>query len=73
MVRLQKPIQISKQPASLEFICSVVAPGISLKDHTAVGINPLHFSELLMVNGLVLDDRVKWVSIYSGYDFAYLL
>ena len=26
-----------------------------------------------MVSGLVLDDRVKWVSYHSGYDYGYLL
>jgi CCR4-NOT transcription complex subunit 7/8 len=31
------------------------------------------FGELLVVSGLVLDDRVKWVSFHSGYDYGYLL
>mmetsp|Transcript_1937 Transcript_1937/g.4099 ORF Transcript_1937/g.4099 Transcript_1937/m.4099 type:complete len:352 (-) Transcript_1937:463-1518(-) len=46
--------------------------GISFDDHARRGIDPLLFGELLMVSGLVLDDRVKWVSFHSGYDFAYL-
>jgi len=51
----------------------LVSSGISFDDHAARGIDPLHFGELLMVSGLVLDDRVKWVSFHSGYDYAYLL
>ena len=47
--------------------------GISFEDHAKRGINPLQFGELLMVSGLVLDDRVKWVSFHSGYDYGYLL
>lgn len=47
--------------------------GISFEDHAMRGIDPLLFGELLMVSGLVLDDRVKWVSFHSGYDYGYLL
>lgn len=47
--------------------------GISFDDHAKRGIDPLMFGELLMVSGLVLDDRVKWVSFHSGYDYGYLL
>jgi CCR4-NOT transcription complex subunit 7/8 len=51
----------------------LVNSGISFQDHATHGIDPKWFGELLMVSGLVLDDRVKWVSFHSGYDFAYLL
>lgn len=51
----------------------LVHSGISFTDHATRGIDPLLFGELLMVSGLVLDHRVKWVSFHSGYDFAYLL
>ena len=51
----------------------LVHSGISFQDHATHGIDPQLFGELLMVSGLILDDRVKWVSFHSGYDFAYLL
>lgn len=51
----------------------LVNSGISFDDHATRGIDPLRFGELLMVSGLVLDDRVKWVSFHSGYDYGYLL
>eukprot|EP00934_Nitzschia_sp_Nitz4_P007912 Nitzschia sp. Nitz4//scaffold127_size64804//49545//50750//NITZ4_006184-RA/size64804-augustus-gene-0.61-mRNA-1//-1//CDS//3329534774//7902//frame0 len=51
----------------------LVHSGISFRDHATRGIDPQLFGELLMVSGLVLDDRVKWVSFHSGYDFAYLV
>lgn len=51
----------------------LVKSGISFPDHATRGIDPLRFGELLMVSGLVLDDRVKWVSFHSGYDYGYLL
>jgi CCR4-NOT transcription complex subunit 7/8 len=50
----------------------LVHSGISFADHATRGIDPLLFGELLVVSGLVLDDRVKWVSFHSGYDFAYM-
>jgi len=51
----------------------LVKSGISFEDHATRGIDPLRFGELLMVSGLVLDQRVKWVSFHSGYDYGYLL
>jgi len=51
----------------------LVNSGISFEDHASRGIDPQRFGELLMVSGLVLDDRVKWVSFHSGYDYGYLL
>lgn len=51
----------------------LVKSGISFEDHATRGIDPLRLGELLMVSGLVLDDRVKWVSFHSGYDYGYLL
>mmetsp|Transcript_6772 Transcript_6772/g.14422 ORF Transcript_6772/g.14422 Transcript_6772/m.14422 type:complete len:396 (+) Transcript_6772:374-1561(+) len=51
----------------------LVNSGISFTDHATRGIDPQLFGELLMVSGLVLDDRVKWVTYHAGYDFAYLL
>eukprot|EP00529_Nitzschia_sp_RCC80_P001228 CAMPEP_0113522852 /NCGR_PEP_ID=MMETSP0014_2-20120614/45406_1 /TAXON_ID=2857 /ORGANISM="Nitzschia sp." /LENGTH=378 /DNA_ID=CAMNT_0000420929 /DNA_START=188 /DNA_END=1324 /DNA_ORIENTATION=+ /assembly_acc=CAM_ASM_000159 len=51
----------------------LVNSGISFQDHATHGIDPQLFGELLMVSGLVLDDRVKWVTYHAGYDFAYLL
>ena len=50
----------------------LVKSGISFQDHATRGIDPRLFGELMMVSGLVLDDRVKWVSFHSGYDYAYL-
>ena len=51
----------------------LVKSGISFADHATRGIDPMRFGELLMVSGLVLEDRVKWVSFHSGYDYGYLL
>lgn len=51
----------------------LIKSGISFRDHKYRGIEPNLFGELLMVSGLVLDDRVRWVSFHSGYDYGYLL
>jgi CCR4-NOT transcription complex subunit 7/8 len=51
----------------------LVNSGISFNDHATRGIDPMRFGEILMVSGLVLDDKVRWVSFHSGYDYGYLL
>lgn len=47
--------------------------GIHFKKHEEEGIEVHDFAELLMTSGVVLSDKVKWLSFHSGYDFGYLL
>jgi CCR4-NOT transcription complex subunit 7/8 len=47
--------------------------GINFSRHSRDGIRVEDFGELLMSSGLVIDNRVKWVSFHSYYDFGYLL
>jgi len=47
--------------------------GIEFKKHEDHGIDVNDFGELLMSSGVVLNDRIKWTSFHSGYDFGYLL
>jgi len=49
------------------------AAGIDFERHDREGIDVDDFGELLMTSGLVLDDRVRWISFHSYYDFGYLL
>jgi CCR4-NOT transcription complex subunit 7/8 len=37
------------------------------------GIDVHRFGELLMVSGVVLNKKVKWLTFHSGYDFGYLV
>lgn len=47
--------------------------GIQFKDHEKDGIDPQDFAELLMTSGIILSDKVFWLSFHSGYDFGYML
>jgi len=47
--------------------------GIEFKKHEDQGIDVNDFGELLMSSGVVLNDKIKWTSFHSGYDFGYLL
>lgn len=47
--------------------------GIQFKKHEEDGIDPSYFAELLMTSGIVLNEKVNWLSFHSGYDFGYLL
>lgn len=47
--------------------------GIHFKKHEEEGIDVEEFAELLMTSGIILSDKVKWLSFHSGYDFGYLL
>jgi CCR4-NOT transcription complex subunit 7/8 len=47
--------------------------GIQFKKCEDEGLDVCDFAELLMTSGVVLSDKVKWLSFHSGYDFGYLL
>mmetsp|Transcript_18635 Transcript_18635/g.46329 ORF Transcript_18635/g.46329 Transcript_18635/m.46329 type:complete len:278 (-) Transcript_18635:1203-2036(-) len=47
--------------------------GIDFQANEERGIDVQRFGELLMVSGVVLSEKVKWLTFHSGYDFGYLL
>lgn len=47
--------------------------GIQFQRHEQEGIDVMHFAELLMMSGVVLNDEACWITFHSGYDFGYLL
>jgi len=47
--------------------------GIDFERHRGHGIDVQHFGELFISSGLLMNERVKWISFHSGYDFGYLL
>eukprot|EP00271_Cylindrocystis_brebissonii_P011505 TRINITY_DN29346_c0_g1_i1.p1 TRINITY_DN29346_c0_g1~~TRINITY_DN29346_c0_g1_i1.p1 ORF type:complete len:271 (+),score=44.85 TRINITY_DN29346_c0_g1_i1:384-1196(+) len=47
--------------------------GIDFPKHKEHGVNALHFAELLMSSGIVLNPNMHWITFHSSYDFGYLL
>lgn len=47
--------------------------GIQFNRHEQDGIDVMHFAELLMMSGVVLNDETYWITFHAGYDFGYLL
>lgn len=51
----------------------LVTAGFDFEKHNTHGIDPYRFSELLTMSGLVLNNRIRWISFHGDYDFAYLI
>ncbi|XP_004517160.1 probable CCR4-associated factor 1 homolog 11 [Cicer arietinum] len=47
--------------------------GIDFNSNISHGIDSVHFGEMLMNSGLVLNKAVTWVTFHSAYDFGYLV
>lgn len=47
--------------------------GIDFESHQRRGIDLVHFGELIMSSGLVMNEEIVWISFHGSYDFAYLL
>lgn len=53
---------------SVEFLKS---SGIDFVKHKHFGIDPVHFGELIMSSGLVMNESVYWISFHGSFDFGY--
>ena len=51
----------------------LVSSGFDFAAHSSRGIDPIRFSELLTMSGLVLNNKIRWISFHGDYDFAYLI
>ncbi|TMS38268.1 hypothetical protein L596_005032 [Steinernema carpocapsae] len=47
--------------------------GIDFERHQSEGIRMHDFGELLTTSGLLVEDKVTWITFHSGYDFGYLI
>lgn len=56
-----------------ESIDLLAKSGIMFQKNLENGIDPMHFAELLTSSGVVLMDKVTWISFHSSYDFGYLV
>ncbi|VDL68011.1 unnamed protein product [Nippostrongylus brasiliensis] len=58
---------------SQESVEMLRAAGIDFNRLQSEGISMDIFGELLTTSGLIVDDRITWLTFSSGYDFGYLL
>ena len=56
-----------------ESIDLLAKSGIQFQKNLENGIDPMNFAELLTSSGVVLMDKVTWISFHSSYDFGYLI
>ncbi|KAL1221026.1 putative CCR4-associated factor 1 [Cardamine amara subsp. amara] len=47
--------------------------GIDFDKYNESGIDAKRFAERLMGSGVVLNEKIQWVTFHCGYDFGYLL
>lgn len=63
----------SRDSYSQDSIDLLTRAGLNFHYHARYGIDPLVFAEMITVSGLVLNERVKWVTFHGGFDFGYFL
>ena len=75
LINLQylKQIIFSEDMYAQESIDLLSKSGIQFQKNLESGIDPMHFAELLTSSGVVLIDKVTWISFHSSYDFGYLI
>ena len=56
-----------------ESIDLLAKSGIMFQKNTENGIDPMQCAELLTASGVVICEKVTWISFHSSYDFGYLI
>lgn len=56
-----------------ESIKLLIHSGIQFGSHESGGIDPDHFAERLIVSNIVCNDRIRFLTFHSAYDFGYML
>ena len=51
----------------------LIDAGIDFEKLNKHGIEPLHFWELLICSGTIINDEVTWVTFHGASDFAYFV
>lgn len=69
----QNKFYFSEDMYAQESIDLLSKSGIQFQKSLESGIDPMHFAELLTSSGVVLIDKVTWISFHSSYDFGYLI
>eukprot|EP00210_Caulerpa_lentillifera_P007946 g7585.t1 len=68
-----KEFRMDNDIYALDSIELLQQSGIDFARNQERGIDVHKFGELLMTSGIVLNEKVQWITFHSGYDFGYLL
>lgn len=64
---------LSKETYAADSIALLSNSGINFDTLATRGISPDTFGEYIITSGLILNEKINWVSFHGIYDFAYLL
>jgi CCR4-NOT transcription complex subunit 7/8 len=59
--------------SSPESINLLINSGINFDVLSARGISPEKFAEYFITSGLMLNDKIHWITFHGSYDFSYVL
>lgn len=66
-------INLAEDLHTVESVSLLKVAGIDFDKFERDGIDVLDFAALLYSSGLVMNEKVTWISFHGGYDFSYLL
>lgn len=68
-----REFKLGKDPNARESIDLLKQSGIDFELYELQGADVMRFGELLVLYGIVLNSKIKWITFHGAYDFGYLL